>query len=235
MVGSRPLLRTLSQPCAQLVHAPGGGGRCALRAAAAALGVLLAAGALLAGVALLADHGRAAALSQALAPGAASGVELLLVGLLCVPNAAVWATGYAVGPGFAIGTGTSVGVFGATLGPVPAFPLLAALPDTPWPPAVALLVLAAPVLAGALAGTVVGRRYDGRPRLAAGWAAAGGAGAGLALAVLAALAGGPLGAGRMAALGPSPWQVGLAAAVELGAVGAAVAAATGRWWRRRPG
>jgi hypothetical protein len=211
------------------------GGRCVLRAAAAALGVLLAAGAVLAGVALLADHGRATALSRAFAPGLPSGAELLLLGLLCVPNAAVWAAGYAVGPGFAVGTGTSVTAFGAALGPVPAFPLLAALPDTPQPPAGALLALAAPVLAGVLAGAVVGRRYDGPPAVAAGWAAVGGAAAGFALAVLAALAGGPLGAGRMAALGPSPWQVGLAAAVELAAVGAAVAAGTGRWRRLRPG
>lgn len=227
LAGGTGLLRG-SPLTARLLDLLPPGARPALRAASVAVGTLVAGGALLAGVALLADHSRAAALSHALAPGLVEGVSLLLLGLLCVPNAAVWASGYALGPGFAIGTGTSVSAFGTTLGPVPAFPLLAALPDTDHPPAVSLLALAAPLLAGVLAGVLVGRRHDGSVPTTAGWAAAGGAVAGVAMAVLAALSGGPLGSGRMAALGPSPWQVGLAAAVELAAVGALAAAAT-RW------
>jgi hypothetical protein len=47
--------------------------------------------------------------------------------------------------------------------------------------------------------------------------------AGLLLGVLAAFAGGPLGDGRLAAVGPSGWQVAAVGALELG-IGAAVTA-----------
>jgi hypothetical protein len=224
VAGGAGLLRGCPLTGRMLAPLPAGA-RHALRAAFVALGVLVGAGALVAGGALVSHHGRAAALSHALAPGLVDGTGLLLLGLLCVPNAAVWACGYAVGPGFAVGAGTSVTAFGTTLGPVPAFPLLAALPDGDHRGAVALLALGAPLLGGVLAGLLVGRRCDGGPLRAAGWAAAAGCAAGALLAMLAALAGGPLGSGRMSALGPSPWQVGLAAAVELAAVGAATAAA----------
>ena len=48
--------------------------------------------------------------------------------------------------------------------------------------------------------------------------------AGAAVALLAAAAGGPVGGGRLTAVGPSPWQVGLAVALEV-TLGAAAAAA----------
>lgn len=200
------------------------GARAAGRAAAVAVTVLVAAGAVLAGLALVLGHQRAVGVSRGLAPGLAEGAGLAVAGLLYVPNAALWATAYILGPGFDVGVGTAVGPFGGTLGPVPAFPLLAALPAGPGPPHGAPFVLVVPVLAGVLAGYVVGQRVSAGWRVAAGWAAAAGVLAGLGLAVLAALSGGPLGSGRMAHLGPSPWHVGLAGALELAVAGAATAA-----------
>jgi hypothetical protein len=50
------------------------------------------------------------------------------------------------------------------------------------------------------------------------------------MAVLAWVSGGPVAGEQLSAVGPSPWQTGVAAAVELGLV-AAVAA----WLHRRKG
>lgn len=213
-------------------------GRLVARACGVAVGTLVAAGALLAGAALAADLPRAAELSRALTPGAVSGIALLLLGVLYVPNAAIWAAAFAVGPGFAVGTGTSVSVLGVTLGPVPAMPLLAALPEGERVAPIVLPFLAAPLVAGILAGVLVARRLDtgdygpSDPATAAKWAAVSGVFAGAAMAALAVLSGGPLGDGHLAAMGPSPWQVGLAVAVEVGGLGALTAAAM-RWYATR--
>ena len=101
--------------------------------------------------------------------GIGGGILLAALCLLYVPTAAVWGLAYVVGPGFAVGAGTSVSVAGADLGAVPAFPLLAALPQEPGP-AWGPLVLVVPLLAGVLAGAA---RAPGRRRVGAGVAAAG--------------------------------------------------------------
>ena len=135
-------------------------GRLVVRAAGVALGTLLAAGALVTGVALAADLTRARDLSHALTPGLLGGFGLVLLGVLYTPNAVVWGAAYTTGPGFAFGTGTSVSVFGVTLGPVPAFPLLAALPEGEHTSTAGWLLLSAPLAAGLLAGTFVARRLS---------------------------------------------------------------------------
>jgi len=193
--------------------------------ATAALCSLLGAGALLGGLSLAVHGQRASALARVSSPGVVGGLALLLAGVLLLPGAAVWGMSWLAGPGFAVGVGTAVGPFGATLGPTPAVPLLAALPGGGVPTWLGILVLAVPLAAGALAGVVMTRRTRSTsPLRAAGQAALSGLAAGLAGAVLAWLSAGPLGAGRLAEVGPSAWQVGLALAVEL-PVPAAVAAA----------
>lgn len=135
--------------------------RSALPAATAAVLTLLAAGALLAGGSLAVHRDRAATLADSLGAGAGGGLLLGLIGLLYVPTAAVWAMSLLVGPGFAVGAGTSVSVAGTDLGAVPAFPLLAALPQEPGP-GWAPLLLAVPLGAGALA-ALVARRSGAAP------------------------------------------------------------------------
>ncbi len=140
--------------------------------------------------------------------------------MLLLPNGALWALAYAAGPGFTVGAGTGVSPFGATLGPVPAFPLLAALPGDGTPPPAVRAALLLPVLAGVLAGWVVGRRLPaatgagrlpalltGRVARPAGYGLLAGGLVALVTAVLAVLAGGALGPGYLAAVGPSAWQV----------------------------
>ena len=77
-----------------------------------------------------------------------------------LPNVAVWAAAVTVGPGFAVGTKTSVALGGVHLGAVPALPLLAPLPSGHALPAVAWLAALAPVVAGVVAGRLVGRSQE---------------------------------------------------------------------------
>ncbi|MGW3766362.1 cell division protein PerM [Actinomadura verrucosospora] len=202
---------------------------------AGSLSVLLASGALLVGGSLAAHLSDAGDLYDMLAPGAVGGVLLLLVELAFLPNAAIWGMAYAVGPGFSVGAGTSVSPTGVFLNAVPAFPPLAALPQPGPAPAISLLALAAPFVAGAVGGVLTIRSLpspvsEGAPL----WGFVSGALTGAVAALLSALAGGPLGGGRMATVGPSAWQVGLLAALEVG-ISAAIAAWVANWMvLRRP-
>lgn len=197
-------------------------------ASGGALAVLLGAGALLVGGSLVAHFGQAVELARASDPGAAGGAGLLLAGLALVPNAVVWGASWLAGPGFAVGVGTAVGPYAHELGPVPALPLLAGLPGSGVPEWVAVLLLAVPLLAGALAGLVVVEDLSddlpswGRTALEA---AAVGPAVGVVVGLLAWLSGGAAGGERLAQLGPSPWRVALAvtATVAVGSVVAALA------------
>jgi hypothetical protein len=186
----------------------------------------LAAGSLLVGASLVAHLGAAAELAGAGSPGVVGGLALLLACLALVPNAVVWGASWLAGPGFAVGVGTTVSPFGHELGPVPAVPLLAALPASGIPGWVGLLALLVPLVGGGLAGRIVVGRLGESPsaRRTALEAALVGPVAGATLALLAWLSGGAAGGERLVEVGPAPWSVGLAfgAAVSAGAVAAAL-------------
>jgi hypothetical protein len=203
--------------------------------ALAGLGTLAAGGAIGCAVALAWHLGRAAELMRALKPGLAGGFVLLLLCAAYLPNAVVWCVAFGAGTGFAVGTATAVAPTGVTLGPLPAFPLLAMLPGAGSAPAPALLLLLVPVAAGVAAGLMVVRRapYLDAAR-AAGWAALTGPVAGVAVAVACWLASGPAGPGRLAVAGPSPAVTGLAVAEWIAFVAAGVAGGT-VWWQGRYG
>src|SRR5207249_3125968 len=84
-------------------------------------------------------------------PVASVGIPVAVLGCLVVSGVGgglgLW-LGYAAGPGFALGTGTVVSPGVVTLGAVPAFPLLAALPADGPAPWWRLAVLAVPPLVG---------------------------------------------------------------------------------------
>jgi len=215
---------------------------------AGALAVLAAAGSLLAGASLVLHLGEFKAVDAILAPGPVGALLLLLAQLAYVPNAVVWAISFTLGPGFAFGTGTVIAPTGSALGSLPSFPLLAALPPEAHPGAAAgvltgvhhgiapwlsMAVLVVPYLAGVLGGLLMTRAAPGLPlETAPLWGFASGTLAGGVLAILAAFAGGPLGDGRLAAIGPSGWQVGVVASLEVG-VAAAVTAGIANWLRQR--
>ena len=126
---------------------------------AGALAVLAAGGALLTAGSLAVHLGEYRTLDASLAPGLVGGALLVLVQLAYVPNAVCWAICYSLGPGFAFGTSTVIAPTGAALGPLPLFPMLAALPSgtSGIPGWVSAGVLALPYLAGVVGGILVAR------------------------------------------------------------------------------
>ncbi|HET6651708.1 MAG TPA: DUF6350 family protein [Nocardioides sp.] len=188
-----------------------------LRGAAGIAVAVLAAGAVLVTVALVLDIGTGAnVLSRLHADGPGSALYTLVVAAFA-PNAALMGGAYLLGPGFAVGTGTVVSPSVVALGPLPAFPLLAALPSpgpgAAWAPA----LIGVPVLAALLAGALTVRRHPTRDW---GSGALRGLGAGVLggvlVAVLVHLAGGAAGPGRMADVGAPFPDILTAAVVTLG-------------------
>ncbi len=217
-------LAALLPPRVRLAVRAASAGSCAVVAFAAALVAALLAGHLV----VVAD------LAASLRPGWVGGVLLLLIGMCAVPTLVLWALAVIVGPGFAVGTGTSVAVTGVSLGAVPALPVLGVLPSAELPAPLRALPLLV-VLAGVLVGVLVAR---GEPQasLRDGALLAVGSGvlAGAALGLLTSLSAGSLGSHRLAEVGPVGWQVGLIAAVELGAA-AGITTALMSWRAARSG
>lgn len=208
---------------------------------AAALGgcggllALLGGAALLLAGTLIAEFDRVAGLARALQPGSLGGVLLMVISLVYVPNAVIFAMAFCVGPGFAVGVGTVVSPTGVHLGPLPALPLLGALPGAtpgPW----VMAVLAVPFVAGVFAGVLAVRAYPpGAHDLAAVRGAVAGVVAGIGAGLVTLLAGGPAGPGRLTEVGASAVEVGMMAMLAMGLGGTlAGTVATGwRMWRAR--
>ena len=178
------------------------------RTAALVTAGYLVAGSLLSAGMLVAHFSDAVALQRQLAPGAA-GLPVALLGIAATPNAALAGVSFLTGPGFDVGSHTSVSAFSVSSGRLPVFPLLAGLPHHEPAPAVGCLALAGLAL---LAGWAVWRTLPAArswPHRLADCAAAAGA-AGAALALLTGLAGGDLGSGALRGVGAAWWQVGLA-------------------------
>jgi hypothetical protein len=205
-----------------------------LTGAVAMAGALFAAACLLVAVALLADFGSAASVLSRMHADGAGGLLYTVVGVVFVPNAALLAIAYLLGPGFLVGTGSLVSPTAVVLGPLPAFPLLAALPEEGPTPGWTTALLAVPVLAAAIAAAFTVRRSR-VTRLEV--AAAVGFGAGVLAAIgttlLVALAGGAVGPGRMADVGAPVAEVLVAATVALGGGGLLGGLLGGLWARRR--
>jgi hypothetical protein len=195
---------------------------------------LLGVAALVFVVALAVDFGAAMNVLSRLHTDTGDAVLYALLVVLLLPNAVLFSASYLLGPGFAVGSGTLVSTTVVAVGPVPMFPLLAALPDDgptpPWVPA----LLALPVLAAAVATYRSQRRHpttawdQGALRgLVSGGLAA------VAVGLLAAVCGGAVGPGRMAEVGPAAGQVLVHAIVALG-VGGLLGGLVATWRARRP-
>jgi Family of unknown function (DUF6350) len=203
---------------------------------AGSLALLGVAGSVLAGASLAVHLPEFRILNDSLGAGAVGAVLLLVVQLAYLPNAVIWAVCFTLGPGFAFGAGTVVAPTGAVVGPLPAFPLLAALPPgahASLPGWASATVLALPYLAGAFGGVLLVRAAVVPASEAAPlWGFVSGLVTGCVTGLLAVFSGGPLGSGRLAAVGPSGWQTALVAVLEVG-VAAAIAAGLANLLRLR--
>jgi hypothetical protein len=207
-------------------------GRLALRGGLGGAAALLAGGAVVLAASLIWHAQDAAHLYSALGSDLVGSIQLLGLCIAYVPVAVIWGMTYCLGPGFAVGSGTLVAPSGTSLGDLPAFPLLAALPGEGPTPGTAMAGLAVPVLAGLVLGVLVARRSVWTAGRTAGIGAAAGAVTGVLAGLLSVLAAGGLTGGRMSALGPEPLLVAAWSALELSALGALAA---GEYRRRSLG
>lgn len=151
----------------------------------------------------------------------ASSISLGIAQLAVLPNLAVLAVTWLSGPGFSVGSGTHFGPDFVTSGPLPAIPLLGALPAPSTGGGIALWAPVLVVVAGVCGGWAATRRIDGL----VWWhvvplAGLVGVGSGMLTAVMVGLASGVAGPGRLADVGASPVYLGgcVAAQTALGAL-----------------
>jgi hypothetical protein len=149
---------------------------------------------------------------------------LLTVGQIALlPNFVVLGADWFTGVGFSIGTGSLVSPLGSQLGPMPAFPIFAALPAGTL--SFGMIAIAVPVVAAFLATLRVREHAEAmRFEFASAFNAALSLGlgigvvAGLEMVVLNLVAGGAIGPGRFADFGGNPWLTGLVVFLETAVV-----------------
>jgi hypothetical protein len=200
--------------------------RSVLTAYLAAAGVALVA-------ALAVDLGTAANVLSQLDLRGGEVALFLVVTTLVLPNAVLFAGSYLLGPGFTVGSHTLVAPTAVALGPLPMFPLLAALPDdgatptwTPW------LMAVPPVVAVVAAARAQRRHPTLRWEEGALRGCTGGVLAGLLLGLLATVAGGAVGPGRMSSVEPFAFDVMVHAITGFG-IGGLFGGLAMTWWQRR--
>ncbi|MBU4335310.1 MAG: hypothetical protein KJ548_01950 [Actinobacteria bacterium] len=213
------------------------------RAGALAVAVLVLGSSLLVGLWVVAGRATIGDVVRELPLDAVGGVVFALAQLAYLPNLVVWALAWLAGPGFVVGAGTTFTAGSVVAGPMPAFPLLGALPSSAVGGRVALLAPLVVVLIGGLAGLFVHRRSQ-----ETGWwyvpAAVGSlvGVAAVAVGVLVAASAGAAGPGRLAVVGGTWWVVGPVVAGLLGGGALVVAlpasplfrAQVRLWWADRP-
>ena len=210
-----------------------GTARAALRTARRILVTFLGASAAVFLAALVLHLGGAATMLSQLHTGAGEATLISLLSLAVVPNAVAFTGSFLLGPGFAVGLHTVVSPAAVSVGPLPLFPLLAALPGNGPTPAWSVWLMAVPVLVAALATARAQRRAptlrwdEGAVR-----GCAGGVLAGILFGVLASLSGGAVGPGRMSEVGPFAFDVLVHATTTLGIGGLLGGLATTAWLRR---
>jgi hypothetical protein len=223
-----------------LADATPAGLRDAVPAAMAAVLTVITLASVLYAVLLAIHFSRITGMLELLDAGVIGSVVLFAICLMLVPNMILYVVAFLAGPGFQLGTGTTIAPTGVDVGNLPALPLLAAVPEDGATPSYLLALTAVvPLVAGVVAGLVVVRRgLAERDADALGWdafALRGGMSAllaGVVLYALLALSGGSAGPGRMSAIGV-PAALSAAGVLAAGmAIGAAITAAVAS--ARRP-
>ena len=191
-----------------------------LRAGAASVAGILAVSSVLVGLLLAVNYAAVISLYEGLHTGVVGGLALTVGQLAFLPNLVAWAASWLIGPGFAIGVGSSVSPLSTQLGPVPAVPFFGALPTGELTLGFAGLLV--PVVIGFLVAAILRPKLIDeldvdRPWL---WLAAIGLGSGavggVLLGAISWAASGAAGPGRLSQVGADPLAVGLFAALEIG-------------------
>ncbi|MDP5227666.1 MULTISPECIES: DUF6350 family protein [Arthrobacter] len=217
-----------------------------VRAAFLAIMAALSLSALLLVVSLAVHWAGIVSVYQGLGADVSGAAVLTLAQAGYLPHLVVYTLSWLSGAGFSLGTGSAAGAFGTAVGPVPAIPVLAAVPAGPamFGP-VGVLV---PVIGGVLAGWWFLREGENHfdewlsIRIRTRWftatvstvvlAAAIGAVGGVFALLLAWVSRGSLGLGRLSDIGPDPLRLGVFVAVEL-AAGTVLGHASAPWLERR--
>lgn len=208
--------------------------RLGLQACTVAVFALLACAGVLLTWWLLAGRGVIGDLAVGLGADPVGSIALALGQLAFLPNLVVWAAAWLVGPGFTVGTGSSWSPDGVVSAPLPAMPILGALPSGA-DASLGAWAVAVPLICGALAAWWIhrGRRVSldapGFSWTREVWELGAAvvvlaAVSGLALAALAWVSSGSAGPGRMSDVGPDASAVGVAFAVQV-LIGAVVTVA----------
>ncbi|MBH0129831.1 DUF6350 family protein [Salinibacterium sp. NK8237] len=186
----------------------------ALRGGAIAAAGLLMVASLVTTLAIVTSFAEIITLYEGLHTEVLGGVAVTIGQLALLPNIVLWVAAWLVGPGFAIGTGSTVSPLATTLGPIPAIPVFGALPSGDF--AFGFAGLLAPVIVGFLVAAVLGPRIAGELRrrelaivaLGIGFTAA------TIIGLLTWASAGAAGPGRLGDVGPEPWIVALWAFIE---------------------
>lgn len=207
-------------------------------AAAAAVAVLrwfLGTALVLLLVSLALDWPAAANVMSQLQTSPSGALSMTVASLVLLPNAVAFAASYLLGAGFTVGAGTLVTPTAVVLGPLPLFPLLAALPDEGTPAAWTTYLLGVPPVVAALAVMRAQRRHPTlRWDQGALRGCVGGVAAALAVALLVRVAGGAAGPGRLQDVGPYASSA-LVYAVAAFGIGGLVGGLLATAWQRRRG
>ena len=152
------------------------------------------------------------------------GAVVLTIGQLAlIPNLVIYGAAWFTGVGFSIGAGSLISPLGSQVGPLPTIPILGALPVGQLEFGMVSIVV---VLLAAFIATLAIRKSADEIRFefATAWTAAISLGLSIALvtalqmSLLATIASGSAGPGRLVQVGVSPWLLALVVFVEVGVV-----------------
>jgi hypothetical protein len=167
-------------------------------------------------------------------------VVLTLGQLALVPNLVVYGASWLTGAGFSIGAGSLISPLGSQVGPLPAIPILGALPVGQLE--FGMVSIGVVLLAAFIATLLIRKSADEiRFEFATAWSAAISLGLSIAfvtasqMGLLAYIASGSAGPGRLAQVGVSPLVLALVVFVEVGVVSTLAAFYSARPVADKPG
>jgi hypothetical protein len=169
------------------------------------------------------------------------GAVVLTIGQLAlIPNLVIYGAAWLTGVGFSIGAGSLISPLGSQVGPLPAIPILGALPVGQLE--FGMVSIAVVLLAAFIATLAIRKSADEiRFEFATAWTAAISLGLSIAfvtasqMGILALIASGSAGPGRLSQVGVSPWVLALVVFVEVGVVSTLAAFYSARPVADKPG